>query len=114
MDDGQYVELLCAIREHSGLELSDIRQAGNHGADAGWAGFTYTADCVEFYDANETTIYTLLNEAADDFGYENVDALVASFNRSDMLDTPDGRKNLLAWYALEEVGRHAEMRRENR
>jgi hypothetical protein len=108
------VDLLRAIRDHSGLELAAIRDAGQHGADAGWGGFTYTTDCVEFYDANEDAIYDLLREDADSMGYPNVDAMVATFNRSDMLDDPDGRKTLLAWYALEEVGRWLQDRRDSR
>jgi hypothetical protein len=31
-----------------------------------------------------------------------------------MLDDPDGRKTLLAWYALEEVGRWLQDRRDSR
>ena len=103
--DNTYVSLLRAIREHSGMELASIREAGQYGADAGWPGFTYTADAAEFYDANESDIYDLLREMADQLGADSIDALVATFGRSDMLDTPDGRKNLLTWFALEEVGR---------
>lgn len=105
MDDSQYVELLRAIREHSDLELSTIRDAGTYGADAGFGGFTYTTDGAEFYRANRDTIDAMLQEDADEFGMADVAALVASFKRSDMADTDDGRACLLAWYALEEVGR---------
>ena len=114
MDDKTYVELLQAIREHSGMELQSIKEAGEHGADAGWPGFTYTVDGAEFYRANSATIDTMLQEDADSFGMEDVAALVASFTRSDMADTDDGRACLLAWYALEEVGRYAADRHEAR
>ncbi len=112
MQDEQATQLLRAIREHAGLELSSIRDAGNYGADAGFGGFTYTQDGADFYDANEDLIYDMLREDANQLGYDSPDALVASFSRSDMLETPDGRKCLLAWYALEEAGHWLEMRRE--
>jgi len=112
MNDTQAVELLRAIRDHADLELASIRDAGTHGADAGFGGFTYTQDAADFYDANEALIYELLREDADSMGAENVDAMVAQFGRADMLDTPDGRKCLLAWYALETAGHWLNDRRE--
>lgn len=56
----------------------------------------------------------MIQDDADDFGYPTVAAFVASFNRADMADTDDGRACLLAWYALESVGRHLADRREAR
>ena len=104
MTDDQYVELLRAIREHSGLELNAIRDAGTHGADGGFAGFTYTTDGADFYRANRNTIDEMLQEHAEAFDL-NVAQFVAQFSRADMCDTDDGRACLLAWYALEAVGR---------
>ena len=101
--------LLKAIKEHSSLDDSDIIQAGEHGADAGFNGFIYHNECAEFYNANESAIYELLNDSADSMGLNNIEELIAGFNRSDMLDTPEGRKTLLAWFALEEVGRYLEI-----
>jgi hypothetical protein len=103
----QYIELLQAIREHSGLELASIREAGEHGADAGWNGFIWTTEAAEFYRANSDTIDDMLQEDADAVGCADVASLIASFVRSDMADTRDGRDCLLAWYALESVGRMA-------
>ena len=78
------------------------------GADAGWPGFCYTSECVEFYDANEDDIWEALREDADDFGHASAIELVATFHRGDMLSDPDTFKNLLAWYALESVARWVE------
>lgn len=105
-----YDRLYAAIREHSGMDRDEIRQAGEHGADAGWAGFTYTTDCVDFYNANRDDIWELAREMADSIGGRDytVPALVASFNSADMADTADGFANLLAWFTLEEVGRWLE------
>ena len=57
--------LYRAIKEHCSLEDDSLLEVAQHGADAGWGGFTYTSDCVEFYDANEAAIYELLNETAE-------------------------------------------------
>lgn len=104
-------QLLNAIQEHSGMDHEQIRDAGIHGADAGWPGFTYTADAVEFYCENKEAIWELLNEEADSLGMTVLE-MIASFNRKDMADTPAGFENLLAWFALEEVGRGLEANHE--
>ena len=75
----------------------------NNGADAGFPHITYTNETVEIYDAHESEIYEMLNEDADSFGCKNVDEMVSTFSRSDMLSWPEGRKNLLVWYACERV-----------
>ena len=98
------VRLTRAIREHGGLEMSSIRDAGTYGADGGFGGFTYTTDAAEFYRDNADDIDALLQDDADSMGYENVAQLVATFGRADMTDTRDGHDCLLAWYALETVG----------
>jgi hypothetical protein len=114
MDDLQAVELLRSIRQHSGLELASIRDAGTHGADSGFGGFTYTSDGAEFTRANQRLVWDVLSEDADEFGYDNVAAFVGSFNRSDMADDPDSFDCLLAWYALEKVGHWLNDRRDTR
>ncbi len=114
MTDEQAVQLLYAIREHSGLELATIRDAGNYGADSGFAGFTYTEDGADFYRANSDLVDELLQEDAEEFGYANVASFVATFTRADMTDTAAGWACLLSWYALETAGRWLEDRREMR
>lgn len=114
MDDTQAVDLLRAIRKHSGLELASIRDAASYGADSGFGGFTYTSDGADFTDANARLLDEILQLDADDFGYDNVSAFVASFSRADMTDTLDGYKCLISWYALETVGRWLNDRRETR
>jgi hypothetical protein len=99
------VSLTRAIREHSSMTLEQIREAGDHGADAGWPGFTYTSDGEDFYRANQRAIVALLSEDADEFGHDNVAQFVASFTRADMTDVDGGYECLCAWYALETVGR---------
>ena len=76
-----------------------------HGADAGYPEITYTSDTVRVYNRFEDDIYDMLNEDADEMGYKSPEELIATFRRSDMLSTPDQRKNLLVWYACEKVAR---------
>lgn len=114
MTNQEYVQMLRAIREHSGLELASIRDAGNHGADSGFGGFTYTVDGAEFYRKNSDVIDEMLQDDADSFGYKSVAELISNFGRADMADTRDGRDCLLAWYALEETGRFLTQRDEDK
>lgn len=81
------------------------RDIAEHGADAGFPHITYTSDTVEIYDEYESEIYEMLNEDADEFGHENVEEMISQFGRSDMLSWPEGRKNLLVWYACERTAR---------
>ena len=97
----------CAFGQ-SGIAVLLGDFAGEHGADAGWAGFTYTVDAATFYRENDEQIDAMLAEDADSYGYASVAAFVASFNCADMADTRDARDNLLAWYALETIGRMLE------
>ena len=94
-----------AIKAHSEMSNAEIIQAAQYGADSGFNGFIYNSDASEFYDKNEAEIYGLLQDDCDSLGHANVDEMVSQFARADMLETPDGRKTLLAWYALETVGR---------
>ena len=88
------------FKENLGEYASDI---ANHGADAGFPHITYTNETVDIYDKHESEIYDMLNDDADDMGYENVESMVSQFGRADMLAWPEGRKNLLVWYACERV-----------
>jgi hypothetical protein len=88
-------------------------EAGEHGADAGWGGFTYTADGAEFTRANRSLIWDLLSEEASDFG-SNVAEHVGHFKRSDMADDPDSFDCLLSWWALETAGRYLSDTRKER
>lgn len=101
--------LLAAIREHSGMDDAQIIEAGQHGADTGWPEFCYYADTDRFYQANEEAIYELLNEECEAMGHSNVEQMISQFQRADMLSSAAGRRQLLAWFALEEIGRWLEI-----
>jgi hypothetical protein len=97
--------LLDAIREQLGDDegYDSLKDVSEHGADAGYPGFSYTSDCVEFYNKHESDIWELARDSADSMGYDNPQALFATFNRKDMLSDPDQFKNLLTWFVLEEI-----------
>lgn len=113
MTNETYANLLKAVREHSGMELSSIREAGEHGADAGWPGFTYYTDTTAFVAKHREAIMVAVAEDAEDFGM-TTPAFIASWRCAENggMDDPVGFDNGLAWYALEAVGRHLTMRRE--
>lgn len=99
-----YETLLKAIKEHSGMEESEIIEAGEHGADTGWAGFSYYKDTGEFYEKYEDAIWELLEQQAEDMGEKHPLALIAAFKGAQDVHGADQFENLLAWFALEEVG----------
>src|SRR2546421_6313402 len=106
MSDERLAALVAAVRDHSGLSLSEVQQAGEHGADAGWGGFTYTSDGADFTRANRQLVWDLLSDEAESVGAQSVAAHVASFTRADMTSDPDSFDCLLAWWALETAGRY--------
>lgn len=96
-------KLVQAVRDHSGMEDDEIREAGQRGANAGWPGFSYTWECVAFYERNKEDIWALLADRAYDMGMKPL-ALVALFDSDDIAETPEGFACLLAQFTLEEVG----------
>lgn len=104
-----------------------LKDVANHGADAGFCGFTYYSDTVAFYRKHRHQILARLEEDAEDCETP-VEALVASFPvLCDYAESPMTSRelsrairqalcgvkddapmqvqveNALAWYALEAV-----------
>ena len=104
--EGNIANLYKAIKNHYPLEDEDIVNAGVYGASGGFGGFTYYMDTVVFYDNNEKKIWGLLYAHAEPF--ENVFEFIASFVGAENVQDGDQFKNLLAWFALEEVGKEIE------
>lgn len=91
-----------------------------HGADGGFAGFTYYDDTVAFFDKYKKDILALAEDVANQMGIELLD-LIQSFrcleNQYSQTDIAkaiyQGRgkdemdvtiiKNAMSWFALEEV-----------
>jgi hypothetical protein len=108
-----------------GLEaVQSALDAARHGADWGFHGFIYTADCASFALRNRRAILASLKEDADGIGEGGVISLVKSFRRGGdfteeeiatalygqpkrgdgIHDAASAVLELLARYALEEVG----------
>ena len=83
--------------------LQSCRDIANHGADAGFPGFTYYSDTCDFYDKLEKEIWELLEEEMQAMGCDDVAKFIASFNTS--ADSLLTFKNLLAWFTLETIAR---------
>jgi hypothetical protein len=119
-------KLINAVKRQIG-EVDNLEDVYNHGADAGFPGFTYYSDTVEFYKKNKAAIIELAKEHADGMGI-NILEMIGGFNCLKYYDyntnrwtdaegqeaigqTVYGRKvddvvaNALAWFALEEVAR---------
>jgi hypothetical protein len=103
-----WADVARRIHKHADyMNVSRIIEAGQHGADTGWAGFTYTNEAAEFWTANAADLWPLLVEQADDMGDGNAASMICKFNRADMIDGGWNEFcNLLAWWALEECGRY--------
>ncbi len=76
VNDTRFPRLTAAIRRR--LTLDQLRDVASHGADAGWAGFTYYTDTLRFFSDHKKDILKLAN---------------AILRFSEM--PPDGRGNFL-------------------
>jgi hypothetical protein len=104
--------------------LETLADVSNHGADAGFSGFTYYNETSTFFDKHRALILEHLNNEYSEIGYKSILEMIASFNclkdcsqdeiaRVLYKDTKnlDNNtvaviKNGLAWYALESVAYH--------
>ena len=87
-------------------ELSTIQDT----ADQGCAGGTipeliYYADTSAFYEQYEGEIWDRLDQMSCDLGEESILHLIASFNGAKSVGSHDQFRNLLAWWACEDVCR---------
>lgn len=110
------------------LDRDELREVAQHSADAGWSGFTYTADTVAFYKAHKADILELAKQMASDMGVDMLELIrgfgclqytnpfgkrVPSFELSEIAEAihsgrgndADTIRNAMAWFALEEVAR---------
>ena len=121
-DSGIDIKLIRAVVRQLG-DRSYLEDVYNHGADAGFPGFTYYNDTTPFWKRNRKEITALVMSMASELG-EDPAAMVAGFNclkiqPSDFEEMQDiysalgnGQPsddstvpNALAWFALEEVAR---------
>lgn len=107
------------IRQLGGRE--SLEDVANHGASAGWCGFTYYSDTVKFFKAHKRDIRDLVKQIASSLGEtpmnmvrgfrclsgpDDWNAEIARCLYEDRLKDADKIvANALAWFALEEVAR---------
>jgi len=63
----------------------------------------YYEDTVKFHDKFEDEIWEMLYNEYEEFGFDNIPQYIASFNGSKNVGSLEQFKNLLAWYAVENV-----------
>lgn len=102
--------------------ISSAIEAGEHGADAGWPGFTWHSDTVPWAKRHRAAILKACRDMMDDLGepgtiaqflgtfrclrdYRPVDIESALGSYPTDEDITTAVYNALAWFALEEVGR---------
>jgi hypothetical protein len=87
-------------------ERSTIRDTAEHGCSGGTISeLIYYADTSAFYDKYQDEIWRRLNDMADDLGEDSIPHLISTFNGAKDVGSPLQLKNLLAWWAAEEVCR---------
>lgn len=118
VQDTRFPRLTRAVLRR--VDRESLADVVNHGADAGYSGFTYYTDTLAFYKAHKGDILALAQHIAEELG-EDMLAMVAGFDclRNDKLTPSEvgealysGRgdcaqtvRNAMAWFALEEVAR---------
>jgi len=102
-------DLTQAVINHSSLTIEEIKEVRN--AQDGYSGFTYYDDTESFYDQNEHLIWLQLSELADGLGETPLE-VIAGFGGAKDVYSLRTFKNLMAWYALEEVASHLQAEEE--
>ena len=87
-------------------ERSTIRDTAEHGCSGGTISeLIYYADTSAFYEKYKEEIWRRLSDMADDLGCDSILHLIVTFNGSKEVGSNLQLKNLLAWWAAEEVCR---------
>lgn len=81
------IQLKEAIIEQLGYDTIDneeliqtLKDVCRGGGNAGWGGFTYCSEMLEFFQANKSLIVSHLKEQASALGYDSLIAMIKSFN----------------------------------
>ena len=87
-------------------DKSTIKDTAAHGCSGGTISeLIYYADTSAFYEKYQDEIWRRLNDMAQDMDCESILHLIATFNGVSNVGSPLQLKNLLAWWAAEEVCR---------
>ena len=74
----------------------------------------YYADSCAFYEHFEGEIWDRLDQTSCEIGCKSILHLIASFNGAESVGSHDQFRNLLAWWACEEVCREVIAEKEDR
>ena len=101
-------DLVDAVRDHSGLDEEQLCEVADHGADAGWPGFTYYSDTSAFMAAHGepcgASSPTRRTISAPRRRRWRISGPFGGAHRS--VQSATGLNNLLAWWALEAAARY--------
>ena len=87
-------------------ERSTIEDVTRHGCSGGTISeLIYYADTSAFYEKYKEEIWRRLSDMADDLGCDSILHLIVTFNGSKEVGSDLQLRNLLAWWAAEEVCR---------
>ena len=87
-------------------DKSTIKDTAEHGCSGGTISeLIYYADTSAFYEKYCDEIWRRLNDMAQDMDCESILHLITTFNGVSNVGSPLQLKNLLAWWAAEEVCR---------
>ena len=87
-------------------ERSTIKDVVQHGCSGGTISeLIYYADTSAFYEKYKEEIWRRLSDMADDLGCDSILHLIVTFNGSKEVGSDLQLRNLLAWWAAEEVCR---------
>ena len=87
-------------------EKSTIKDTAEHGCAGGTISeLIYYADTEAFYEKYKEEIWRRLSDLADDMGEPSILHLIVTFNGSKEVESDLHLRNLLAWWAAEEVCR---------
>ena len=85
---------------------STIRDTAEHGCSGGTISeLIYYEDTAAFYEKYQDEIWRRLNDMAQDMDCESILHLIVTFNGAKEVGSHLQLKNLLAWWAAEEVCR---------
>jgi len=97
------------------LEEEQIAEVVLHGCSGGVVGeLIYYADSCAFYEKYNEEIWQRLWDSWSDWGGESPLHLIASFNGAESVGSHDQFRNLLAWWACEEVCREVIAEKEDK
>jgi hypothetical protein len=93
----------------------NLEELVKHGCVSGCvSSLIYYEDTVLFHDKFEEEIWEMLYDEHEEFGFKSIPEYIASFNGSKEVGSLMQFKNLLAWYAVENVARQILEEEENR